>query len=198
MAGQGLAGSGAFGWPFQQASSAAAPPNPLQLAPPAILLPASFAHSLSHPPARPPPAERLFRQRYKKAPSFLSIHMGIKADVLPPGSGAAAWGGAEEAWRAAQAWAGMPSHAASLRIAGLRPALCCTCACGGGLARMQGHRLAKMRQRSPGARLPPIEPPQSATSSPAHQMFHMKLIHLCPHLLQSATRSLWRTGTRWR
>jgi hypothetical protein len=34
-----------------------------------------------------PPAEKLFRQRYKKAPSFLSIHMGIKADVLPPGSG---------------------------------------------------------------------------------------------------------------
>ena len=33
------------------------------------------------------PAEKLFRQRYKKAPSFLSIHMGIRADVLPPGSG---------------------------------------------------------------------------------------------------------------
>lgn len=35
------------------------------------------------------PAERLFRTRYKKAPSFLSIHMGIRADVLPPGSGEA-------------------------------------------------------------------------------------------------------------
>lgn len=35
-------------------------------------------------------AERLFRNRYKKAPSFLSIHIGIKADVLPPGSGALA------------------------------------------------------------------------------------------------------------
>ena len=34
-----------------------------------------------------PTAERLFRTRYKKAPSFLSIHLGIRADVLPPGSG---------------------------------------------------------------------------------------------------------------
>ncbi|KAI3431833.1 hypothetical protein D9Q98_010586 [Chlorella vulgaris] len=33
-----------------------------------------------------PESERLFRTRYKKAPSFLSIHMGIRADVLPPGS----------------------------------------------------------------------------------------------------------------
>ncbi|KAL4439820.1 hypothetical protein ABPG75_002821 [Micractinium tetrahymenae] len=33
-----------------------------------------------------PESERLFRQRYKKAPSFLSIHMGIKADALAPGS----------------------------------------------------------------------------------------------------------------
>lgn len=24
------------------------------------------------------------RKRYKKSPSFLSIHMGVKADVLPP------------------------------------------------------------------------------------------------------------------
>lgn len=35
---------------------------------------------------RLPESERLFRTRYKKAPSFLSIHIGIKADVLPPGS----------------------------------------------------------------------------------------------------------------
>lgn len=33
-----------------------------------------------------PESEKLFRQRYKKAPSFLSIHMGIKADALAPGS----------------------------------------------------------------------------------------------------------------
>eukprot|EP00879_Flechtneria_rotunda_P021395 GHRR01022552.1.p1 GENE.GHRR01022552.1~~GHRR01022552.1.p1 ORF type:complete len:499 (+),score=126.88 GHRR01022552.1:1262-2758(+) len=31
-----------------------------------------------------PHSERLFRKRYKKSPSFLSIHMGIKADVFPP------------------------------------------------------------------------------------------------------------------
>lgn len=33
-----------------------------------------------------PESERLFRNRYKKSPSFLSIHMGVKADVLPPGT----------------------------------------------------------------------------------------------------------------
>ncbi|KAL4423632.1 hypothetical protein ABPG77_009219 [Micractinium sp. CCAP 211/92] len=33
-----------------------------------------------------PESEKLFRQRYKKAPSFLSIHMGIRADALAPGS----------------------------------------------------------------------------------------------------------------
>lgn len=33
-----------------------------------------------------PESEKLFRQRYKKAPSFLSIHMGIRADALTPGS----------------------------------------------------------------------------------------------------------------
>ena len=26
------------------------------------------------------------RQRYTKAPSFLSIHMGVRADALPPGT----------------------------------------------------------------------------------------------------------------
>ncbi|WIA41668.1 hypothetical protein OEZ86_009018 [Tetradesmus obliquus] len=31
-----------------------------------------------------PESEKLFRKRYKKSPSFLSIHMGVKADVLPP------------------------------------------------------------------------------------------------------------------
>ena len=28
-------------------------------------------------------AEKRFRKRYTKAPSFLSMHLGIKADVLP-------------------------------------------------------------------------------------------------------------------
>lgn len=31
-----------------------------------------------------PKDEHDFQKRYVKAPSFLSIHMGIKADVLPP------------------------------------------------------------------------------------------------------------------
>lgn len=49
---------------------------------------------MTYPP--PAPAEKLFRQRYKKAPSFLSIHMGIKADALAPGSGEPGeWGHAE-------------------------------------------------------------------------------------------------------
>jgi len=30
-----------------------------------------------------PKSEQLFRKRYKKSPSFISIHMGVKADVLP-------------------------------------------------------------------------------------------------------------------
>lgn len=30
-----------------------------------------------------PRSEQLFRERYKKSPSFISIHMGVKADVLP-------------------------------------------------------------------------------------------------------------------
>lgn len=31
-----------------------------------------------------PKSERLFRGRYKKSPSFLSIHMGVRADLLGP------------------------------------------------------------------------------------------------------------------
>lgn len=30
-----------------------------------------------------PKSEQLFRKRYKKSPSFISIHMGVRADVLP-------------------------------------------------------------------------------------------------------------------
>ena len=33
-----------------------------------------------------PPSEDRFRQRYKKSPAFLSIHAGVRADVLPPGA----------------------------------------------------------------------------------------------------------------
>ena len=54
-------------------------------------------HRCRHPPstqspprtlAPPPdaPAERLFRKRYKKSPSFLSVHAGVRADALPPGT----------------------------------------------------------------------------------------------------------------
>eukprot|EP00878_Enallax_costatus_P016763 GHUV01017592.1.p1 GENE.GHUV01017592.1~~GHUV01017592.1.p1 ORF type:complete len:376 (+),score=69.89 GHUV01017592.1:491-1618(+) len=32
---------------------------------------------------RMPESEKLFRKRYKKSPSFLSMHMGVRADVLP-------------------------------------------------------------------------------------------------------------------
>ena len=32
-----------------------------------------------------PPSEKAFRDRYKKSPSFLSIHMGVKAAALPSG-----------------------------------------------------------------------------------------------------------------
>jgi len=35
---------------------------------------------------RLPPSEKAFRKRYKKSPSFLSIHMGVRADVLPAGN----------------------------------------------------------------------------------------------------------------
>ena len=30
-----------------------------------------------------PPSEVAFRKRYQKSPSFLSIHMGVKAELLP-------------------------------------------------------------------------------------------------------------------
>ena len=30
-----------------------------------------------------PRSEQKFRERYKKSPSFLSIHMGVQAAVLP-------------------------------------------------------------------------------------------------------------------
>ena len=32
--------------------------------------------------------EKKFRQRYTKAPSFLSVHLGVRADVLPVRGGA--------------------------------------------------------------------------------------------------------------
>lgn len=32
-----------------------------------------------------PPSEKAFRDRYKKSPSFLSIHMGVKASAIPAG-----------------------------------------------------------------------------------------------------------------
>ena len=38
------------------------------------------------PAAELPPSEVAFRARYKKSPSFLSIHLGVRADVLPPGT----------------------------------------------------------------------------------------------------------------
>jgi len=30
-----------------------------------------------------PPSEAAFRKRYQKSPSFLSIHMGVRAELLP-------------------------------------------------------------------------------------------------------------------
>ncbi|WP_293104694.1 carotenoid isomerase [Moorena sp. SIOASIH] len=33
-----------------------------------------------------PVAERKWQQRYQKSPGFLSLHLGVKADVLPPGT----------------------------------------------------------------------------------------------------------------
>ena len=32
---------------------------------------------------RLPPSEAAFRKRYQKSPSFLSIHMGVRAELLP-------------------------------------------------------------------------------------------------------------------
>ncbi|MDX2099743.1 MAG: carotene isomerase [Leptolyngbyaceae cyanobacterium bins.59] len=33
-----------------------------------------------------PPAEKRWQKRYRKSPSFLSLHLGVKAEVLPPGT----------------------------------------------------------------------------------------------------------------
>ncbi len=33
-----------------------------------------------------PAAEKRWRDRYQKSPSFLSVHLGVKAEVIPPGS----------------------------------------------------------------------------------------------------------------
>ena len=41
----------------------------------------TFEHLL--PEDKMPRSEQKFRERYKKSPSFLSIHMGVRADVLP-------------------------------------------------------------------------------------------------------------------
>ena len=38
------------------------------------------------PSATTPPKEQRWRQRYQKSPSFLSLHLGVKASVLPPGT----------------------------------------------------------------------------------------------------------------
>ncbi|KAG6555365.1 hypothetical protein Mapa_002591 [Marchantia paleacea] len=37
-------------------------------------------------PSKMPERERMFQRCYKKSPSFFSIHMGVKADVLPEGT----------------------------------------------------------------------------------------------------------------
>ena len=36
------------------------------------------------PPEKMPAAEKKWRKRYQKSPSFLSLHLGVKAEVLPP------------------------------------------------------------------------------------------------------------------
>ncbi|MDY6780992.1 MAG: carotene isomerase [Cyanobacteriota bacterium] len=38
------------------------------------------------PPEQMPPGERRWQKRYKKSPSFLSLHLGVKAEVLPGGT----------------------------------------------------------------------------------------------------------------
>ena len=38
------------------------------------------------PPEEMPVAEKKWRQRYQKSPSFLSLHLGVEASVLPPGT----------------------------------------------------------------------------------------------------------------
>lgn len=37
-------------------------------------------------PENMPEEERNFQKLYRKSPSFLSIHMGVKAEVLPAGT----------------------------------------------------------------------------------------------------------------
>lgn len=46
---------------------------------------AFFAEKLLEPKDMPE-AEKKFQTRYRKSPSFLSIHMGVKADALPDDS----------------------------------------------------------------------------------------------------------------
>ncbi len=38
------------------------------------------------PPDQMPPAERRWQRRYRKSPSFLSLHLGVKAEALPAGT----------------------------------------------------------------------------------------------------------------
>ncbi|ACK65372.1 carotene isomerase [Rippkaea orientalis PCC 8801] len=38
------------------------------------------------PPEMMPKSEQKWQQRYQKSPSFLSLHLGVKADLLPPGT----------------------------------------------------------------------------------------------------------------
>ena len=38
------------------------------------------------PQAEMPPSETKWRKRYQKSPSFFSLHLGVKAEVLPPGT----------------------------------------------------------------------------------------------------------------
>lgn len=38
------------------------------------------------PPEKLPKSEQKWQQRYQKSPSFLSLHLGVKAEVLPPGT----------------------------------------------------------------------------------------------------------------
>jgi prolycopene isomerase len=38
------------------------------------------------PPEQMPASEKSWQQRYKKSPSFLSLHLGVKEEVLPPGT----------------------------------------------------------------------------------------------------------------
>lgn len=32
-----------------------------------------------------PDSEKLYQKRFKKAPSFLTLHLGIKSEILPKG-----------------------------------------------------------------------------------------------------------------